>query len=102
MRIIVKESQYNKILLEENTNHKLINDWSRYLMDRLYPYLEEQVKEKNIVDNNLDKVLGKYSFFNKLPIKSIVVNKILGENKNNSYSIEKKGKIIEELEKEEG
>jgi len=98
MRIIVKESQYNKILLEENTNHKLINDWSRYLMDRLYPYLEEQVKEKNIVDNNLDKVLGKYSFFNKLPIKSIVVNKILGENKNNSYIIEKKGKIIEELE----
>ena len=98
MRIIVKESQYNKILLEENSSHKLINEWSRYLMDRIYPYLEEQVKEKNIVDNNLDKVLGNHSFFKKLPIKSIIVNKILGENKNNSYIIEKRGDIIEELE----
>lgn len=98
MRIIVKESQYNNILFRENKDQKIPNQWATYLFDRLYPYLLNEITEKNVVESNLDKTLHNQNFYKQFPINKIIVNTVLGESKKNSYVIDKGDKFIKELE----
>ena len=98
MRIIVKESQYNKILLKENNDIKVQDQWATYLFDRLYPYMDSKHSEKNVVESNLSKTLNKVNFYNQLPINKIIVNTVLGESKKHSYSIDVEDNVIKELE----
>jgi hypothetical protein len=98
MRIIVKEKQYNKILFRENKDQQTPNQWATYLFDRLYPYMVNEITEKNVVESNLDKTLYNQNFYKELPINKIIVNTVLGESKKNSYNIDKGDKFIKELE----
>ncbi len=98
MRIIVKESQYNKILLKENNDIKVQDQWATYLFDRLYPYMDSKHTEKNVVESNLSKTLNKVNFYNQLPINKIIVNTVLGESKKHSYNIDVEDNVIKELE----
>ena len=75
MRVIVNESQYNKILFKEQEVNKVAQEWSTYLTDKILPHiigLETNFKEDVFTDTNLKNKLRNYKFFKELPIESII------------------------------
>jgi hypothetical protein len=84
MRLIVNETQYNKILLEEHKNFKEAEKWSSYLSSTLLTHiLKLEIPEDVFTYKNLKNKLNTYSFFKSLPIESIIINII---KKNNPYN----------------
>ena len=75
MRLIVNETQYNKILLEEHKNFKEAEKWSSYLSSTLLTHiLKLEIPEDVFTYKNLKNKLNTYSFFKSLPIESIIIN----------------------------
>ena len=77
MRVIVNETQYNKILLEERILRRSVKKWASYLADIMTPQivkLNKKFKEDAFVENNLVNKLREQDFLDKLPIESIIVN----------------------------
>jgi len=81
MRIIVNESQYNKILIEEKKNTATFNNWVNYMSDVLGTHIHQfNVKEDVTTHTNLSNKLREKTFFKELPIENFIIN--LVENVN--------------------
>ena len=81
MRVIVNESQYNKILIKENADHKNAQEWASYLSGTLLVnILKLDIGEDVFTHKNLNNKLKTYKFFKNLPIESIIVSIIKNKN----------------------
>ena len=87
MRVIVKESQYNSILKEQQIENKIIEEWSTFIVDKMLLNLSID-DEEVISENRLDRKIHNHTFYKKLPINNIVINTIKGDKKDFNYSIE--------------
>lgn len=77
MRVIVNETQYNKILLEERSFYDSAKKWASYTADLMTPKivkLNKKFKEDVFIETNLVNKLRKQKFLDKLPIESLIVN----------------------------
>ena len=87
MRVIVKESQYKSILKEQQTENKVIEEWSTFIRDKMLLNLSIE-DEEVISENSLDRKIHNHTFYKKLPINNIVINTIKGDKKDFNYNIE--------------
>jgi len=88
MRIVVNESQYNKLLLEEHLFYNSVKKWANYITDLVFPHiLSLEIDEDVFTYKNLSKKLKGRNFFKKLPIDSIIVNIMKTINTDNNTSI---------------
>ena len=77
MIVIVNESQYNKILKEEQDIYNFIKKLSVYTADVMVPrilYLEEGFSEDVFTEKNLLNKLREEKINSLLPIESIIIN----------------------------
>ena len=75
MRIIVNESQYNKILIKEKENTPTFDNWVNYMGDVLSIQIHKfNVKEDVNTHTNLSNKLRGKPFFKELPIENFIIN----------------------------
>ena len=77
MIVIVNESQYNKILKEEQRTYNFIKKLALYTADVMVPrilYLEEGFNEDVFTEKNLINKLREEKIDSLLPIESIIIN----------------------------
>ena len=75
MRIIVNESQYNKILIKEKKNTPTFDNWVNYMSDVLATHIHQfNVKEDVNTHTNLSNKLRGKTFFKELPIENFIIN----------------------------
>ena len=84
MIVIVNESQYNKILKEEQDTYNFIKKLALYTADVMVPrilYLEEGFIEDIFTEKNLINKLREEKIYSLLPIESIIINIFKNTNK---------------------
>ena len=75
MRIIVNESQYNKILIKEKETAPTFDSWVNYMGDVLSIHINKfNVKEDVNTHTNLSNKLRGKTFFKELPIENFIIN----------------------------
>ena len=75
MRIIVNESQYNKILIKEKKNIPTFDSWVNYMGDIVATHIHKfNVKEDVNTHTNLSNILRGKTFFKELPIENFIIS----------------------------
>ena len=89
MRVIVNESQYKKILIEEQRVKESAKEWASYLSSIILTHLLKlEVPEDVYTHTNLKNKLKSSSFFKSLPIESLIFNIIKNKNVHNEIKID--------------
>jgi hypothetical protein len=73
MKIIVNETQYNKLLKEERGFSKSSEDWSRVITDEVMKTIFDINGDDVVTMTKLNSKYGGKDFFKELPIESIIV-----------------------------
>ena len=84
MKIIVNETQYNKMLKEQRGFSKSSEDWARVITDKVMETLFDIDGEDVITMGKLHQTYANKDFYQKLPIESIIISinveKVEGED----------------------
>jgi hypothetical protein len=81
MILIVNETQYNKILLDNKTS--TISEWVKYVNDIILMNINKmELNEETFINKNLILKLNKFDFNKDLPIDSFIFNLIKNKNIN--------------------
>ena len=74
MKLIVNESQYSKLLVEQRGFSKVADDWAHIIVSEVMRYLFKIEGEDTLLMNKLSLKFGDKEFFKKLPIKNVIIN----------------------------
>ena len=74
MKLIVNESQYSKLLVEQRGFSKVADDWAHIVVAEVMRYLFRIEGEDTLLMNNLPLKFGDKEFFKGLPIKNVIIN----------------------------
>lgn len=74
MKLIVNESQYSKLLVEQRGFSKVADDWAHIIVSEVMRYLFRIEGEDTLLMNKLSLKFGDKDFFKKLPIKNVIIN----------------------------
>ena len=74
MKLIVNESQYDKLLVEQRGFSKVADDWAHIIVSEVMRYLFRIEGEDTLLMSGLPIKYGNKEFFKKLPIKNVIIN----------------------------
>jgi hypothetical protein len=89
MKVIVNESQYNKILIEQRGYSESLEKWADYVTDEVtMNILNLDETEDVFTFKKLKMKLGNQPFFDKLPIDSMLFSVVLEDSENDEANID--------------
>ena len=74
MKLIVNESQYDKLLVEQRGFSKVADDWAHIIVAEVMRYLFRIEGEDTLLMDKLSLKFGDKKFFKKLPISNVIIN----------------------------
>ena len=74
MKLIVNESQYDKLLVEQRGSSKVADDWAHIIVAEVMRYLFKIEGEDTLLMDKLSLKFGDKKFFKKLPISNVIIN----------------------------
>lgn len=74
MKLIVNESQYSKLLVEQRGFSKVADDWAHIIVAEVMRYLFKIEGNDILLMNKLALKFGDKEFFKKLPINNVILN----------------------------
>ena len=74
MKLIVNESQYSKLLVEQRGFSKVADDWAHIVVAEVMRYLFKIDGSDILLMNNLQLKFGDKEFFKWLPINNVIIN----------------------------
>ena len=74
MKLIVNESQYSKLLVEQRGFSKVADDWAHIVVAEVMRYLFKIDGSDILLMNNLPLKFGDKEFFKGLPINNVMIN----------------------------
>jgi hypothetical protein len=74
MKLIVNESQYSKLLVEQRGFSKVADDWAHIVVAEVMRYLFKIDGSDILLMNNLPLKFGDKEFFKGLPINNVIIN----------------------------
>jgi hypothetical protein len=74
MKVIVNESQYEKLLVEQRGFSRVADDWAHIIVSEVMRYLFRIEGEDTLLMSGLPTKYGTKDFFKKLPIKNVIIN----------------------------